>query len=176
MPHHCLGRPDASEYAAYYRTYIGPVADGDVLALLVAQASAFDSLRSLNESQAMQRYAPDKWSIKEVIGHVTDAERVFCYRMLRIARGDQTPLASFDQQPYVDAAKFDRLPITSLIDAFRATRAATLSLTCELDDDAWRRMGTASGFPVSARALAYIIAGHATHHIGLLRNRYDVAV
>lgn len=176
MPDHTALRADASEYAPYYGTYINPIADQNVFDLLASQASAFDSLLSLNESQATHRYAPSKWSVKEVIGHVTDAERVFSYRMLRIARGDATPLAGFEQQPYVDAAKFDSLPIATLIGSFHATRAATLSLMSEIGDDAWPRMGVASGFPVSARALAYIIAGHATHHIGILRDRYGVSV
>lgn len=169
-------RPDASEYATYYQTYVGPIADQNLLDLLNKQPSAIAPLRSLSDSDATHRYGPDKWSVKEVIGHITDAERVFAYRMLRIARGDQTPLAGFDQQPYVDMANFDRFPIASLIDAFGTTRAATLSLAGEIDDDGWRRMGVASGFPVSARALAYIIAGHATHHIGILRDRYRMAV
>ncbi len=169
-------RPDASEYATNYQTNVGPIADQNVLDLLNKQSSAFAPLRSLSDSDATHRYEPDKWSVKEVIGHITDAERVFAYRMLRIARGDQTPLASFDQQPYVDMAHFDQFPIAALIDSFRTTRAATLSLAGEIDDDGWRRTGVASGFPVSARAIAYIIAGHAMHHIGLLRDRYGVAV
>jgi|SRR5665213_803090 len=176
MPHHAISRPDPSEYAPYYETYIGPVANQDVLQFLKTQSAALEPLRSLSETDAMKRYAPDKWSVKESIGHVTDAERIFAYRMLRIARGDQTPLAGFDQQPYVEMANFDRLPIAELVDAFGTARAATLSLAGEIDDDGWRRMGVASGFPVSARALAYIIAGHATHHIGILRDRYGATV
>jgi uncharacterized damage-inducible protein DinB len=176
MPHNAISRPEASEYAPYYHTYIGPVADKDILEFLKSQATAFDSLRSVSDAQALHRYAADKWSVKEVVGHVTDAERIFGYRMLRIARGDQTPLAGFDQQPYVDMAGFDKFPLTQLVDAFRTARASTLALTAELDDDAWRRMGVASGFPVSARAIAYIIAGHATHHIGILRDKYGIAL
>lgn len=176
MPKHILSRPDPSEYAPFYEAYVGLVADGDLLQYLIAQSSAFDSLRLFNESDAVKRYAPDKWSIKEVIGHVTDAERIFAYRMLRVARGDATPLAGFDQQQYVEMAHFDRVPITTLIDSFRTARAATLSLADEIDDDGWRRMGVASGFPVSARALAYIMAGHAAHHTRILHDRYGVAV
>jgi uncharacterized damage-inducible protein DinB len=169
-------RAESSEYAPYYGTYIGPIADQDIRALLSSQASALDPLRSLSDAQAKHRYGPDKWSVKEVIGHITDAERVFSYRMLRIARGDSTPLAGFDQQPYIEAAKFDALPIATLVDGFKTTRAATLSLMQQIEDEAWPRMGVASGFPVSARALAYIIAGHTTHHIGILRDRYGVSV
>jgi uncharacterized damage-inducible protein DinB len=176
MPHNAISRPDASEYAPYYHTYIGPVADKDILQVLVSQAASFDPLRSVDDAQALHRYAADKWSVKEVVGHVTDAERIFAYRMLRIARGDQTPLSGFDQQPYVDIASFDRLPLAQLVDAFRTSRASTLALAAELDEDAWRRMGVASGFPVSARALAYIIAGHAAHHLGILRDKYGMAL
>jgi len=164
------------EYAPYYGTYIGPIADQDITALLVAQRESFGALRSLDDSRALHRYAPDKWSVKEVVGHITDAERVFAYRMLRIARGDATPLAGFDQQPYVEAAYFDSMPISQLVDAFRATRSSTLALMAEIGNDAWPRMGVASGFPVSARALAYIIAGHATHHITILRERYGLSI
>ena len=171
-----LSRPDASEYATFYQAYIGPIADDNVLEMLNEQPAALESLRSLSDSGATYRYEPHKWSVKEVIGHITDSERIFAYRMLRIARGDQTPLAGFDQQPYVDIAHFDRLPMGSLLDSFRTARTSTLSLVGELDNDAWPRMGVASGVPVSARALAYIIAGHATHHIGILRDRYGLAV
>lgn len=169
-------RVEAAEYAPYYGTYIGPIADQDITALLISQGQALDALRSLDELAALHRYAPDKWSVKEVVGHITDAERVFAYRMLRIARGDATPLAGFDQQPYVEAAHFDRRPMSALVDSFRATRASTLALMAELNDDAWARMGVASGFPVSARALAYIIAGHATHHIKILRDKYELSI
>ncbi|MEO7217274.1 MAG: DinB family protein [Gemmatimonadaceae bacterium] len=169
-------RVEASEYARYYGTYIGLIADQDITALLLSQAGALDSLSSLSDVKAKYRYGPDKWSVKEVIGHITDAERVFAYRMLRVARGDATPLAGFDQQPYVEAAHFDALPITTLIDGFKTTRAATLSLMAQIDDAAWPRMGTASGFPVSARALAYIIAGHLEHHMRILRDSYQVSV
>ena len=176
MPKASALRVEESEYAPYYGTYIGPIADQDVAALLASQAGALDSLASLSDAQGKHRYGADKWSVKEVMGHITDSERVFAYRMMRIARGDSTPLVGFDQQPYVDAANFDALPIATLIDGFRTTRAATLSLMKQIEDEAWPRMGTASGFPVSARALAYIIAGHATHHIGILRDRYGVSV
>ena len=169
-------RVESAEYAPYYGTYIGPIADQDITALLVSQARTLDGLRSLDEPRALHRYAPDKWSVKEVVGHVTDAERVFAYRMLRVARADATPLAGFDQQPYVEAAHFDSMPISKLVDSFRATRASTLALMAELNDDAWPRMGVASGFPVSARALAYIIAGHATHHIKILREKYKLSI
>lgn len=169
-------RPDASEFAEYYGKYIATVASDDVLTSLGTQAGALDPLRTLSDADALRRYEPGKWSVKEVVGHVTDAERIFACRMLRIARGDATPLPGFDQQTYVDSAGFDVRPMGTLVDAFRTQRAATLSIADEIGADDWRRMGTASGFPVSARALAFIIAGHAAHHISLLRDRYGIAV
>ncbi|MEO6778983.1 MAG: DinB family protein [Gemmatimonadaceae bacterium] len=169
-------RPDASEFAEYYGKYIATVAGDDVLASLTKQAAALDPLRALSDADALRRYEPDKWSVKEVVGHVTDAERIFACRMLRIARGDATPLPGFDQQVYVESAGFDARPINALVDAFRTQRAATLSIADEIGADEWRRMGTASGFPVSARALAFIVAGHAAHHVSLLRDRYGIAV
>jgi uncharacterized damage-inducible protein DinB len=174
MPTQILSHPGAGEYAPYYNTYIAPVAGQNALETLVTQLDALDPLRSLDDAQALHRYAPDKWSVKEVVGHITDAERIFACRMLRIARGDKTPLPGFDQQPYDEAANSNRLPIGVLVDTFRATRAATIALANEIDGDAWLRTGTASGFTVSARALAYIITGHATHHISILRDRYEM--
>ncbi|HXF24274.1 MAG TPA: DinB family protein [Gemmatimonadaceae bacterium] len=171
-----LSHPGADEYAPYYNTYIAPVAGTNALETLATQLGALDPLRSLDDARALHRYASDKWSVKETVAHITDAERIFACRMLRIARGDKTPLPGFDQQPYVDAAQFDHLPIGTLVDSFRATRAATIALTREIDADAWLRTGTASGFTVSARALAYIITGHAAHHIGILRDRYGMPV
>jgi uncharacterized damage-inducible protein DinB len=171
-----LSHPGADEYAPYYNTYIAPVAGQNALATLATQIGALDPLCALDDTRTLHRYAADKWSVKEVVGHITDSERIFACRMLRIARGDQTPLPAFDQQPYVDAAHSDRRAIGALVDSFRATRAATIALASEIDGDAWLRTGTASGFTVSARALAYIITGHATHHIGILRDRYGMPV
>ncbi len=171
-----VSRPDASEYAPYYGTYIGRVPDDNVAELLNRQRTIFEPLRSLTDAQALERYAEDKWTVKQVIGHINDAERIFAYRMLRVARGDATALAGFDQQPYVDIANFDRLPLATLIDSFETARASTLSIVTELDESAWPRKGTASGFPVSAGALAFIIAGHVIHHAGILRDKYGLAM
>ena len=176
MPRNALSSPDPSEYAPYYWTYIGQVPDDNVAELLHRQRTAFEPLRTLTDSQALERYAADKWTVKQVIGHINDAERVFAYRMLRIGRGDATALAGFDQQPYVDIANFDRLPLATLVDSFETARASTLSIVTELDESAWPRMGTASGFPVSARALAFIIAGHVIHHAAILREKYGLGV
>lgn len=171
-----LSRPDASEYKPYYHTYIEPIADQNALELLAAQRDALEPLRKLDDAQALHRYAPGKWSVKEVIGHVTDAERIFSYRLLRIARGDRTPLAGFDQDPYIAAAKFDRFPIAAMIDAFRTSRDATLSIASQVGEEDWPRTGTASDSPISARAIAYLIVGHASHHFQILRSKYGVAL
>ena len=168
-----LPRPDESEYAPFYAGYVRLSGD-DVTSTLEQQRAEIEALRALAEPAATHRYAEGKWSVKEVIGHITDAERIFAYRMLRIARGDTTPLASFDEQMFVAGANFDALPMDTLIDSFAAARASTLALIAELDGGVWARTGTASGKPVSARALAHIIAGHAAHHIAILRDRYGI--
>jgi hypothetical protein len=176
MSNQSVLRAESSEYPPYYGKYIDPIADQDIVALLTTQMGALDALRSLSDADAGRRYAPGKWSVREVIGHVTDSECIFAYRMLRIARGDSAPLQGFDQQPYVDAANFDALPISTLIDGFRTARAGTLAIMRTIEDDAWPRMGTASGLPISARALPFSIAGHATHHFGMLRDTYGISM
>lgn len=166
-------RPDVTEYAPYYSGYISQVPDGDVVALLGAQIDdTLALLRAIPEQRATHRYAPGKWSIKEVIAHLSDTERIMSYRALRIARGDQTPLAGFEQNDYVAIGRFDRLPLRDLSDELGAVRQATLHFVRNLDDEACARRGTANGFEVTARALAYIIAGHERHHMSLLRSRY----
>jgi hypothetical protein len=168
-----LARPVAADYAPYYGRYIDQVPDGDVLRLLEDQIA--DTLRLLDdvpEGRAAHRYAPGKWSIKEVVGHLSDAERIFGYRALRIARGDETPLPGFDQDPYVIAGNFDRRALADLTAEFASIRAATLTLFRGLDADAFMRRGTASGVVFTVRALPYIIAGHERHHIAILRQKY----
>lgn len=169
-----IPRPQADEFAPYYGRYIEQASGGDGLIPLLARQGA--ALRAactgLSEDEALHRYAEGKWSVKEVLGHVNDAERIFAYRVLRIARGDTTPLASFDENPYVAAAGSDRRPLAELLDEFDTIRAATLSLLRSLGPAELERRGTASDNPVSVRALAHIIAGHAEHHLGILRERY----
>jgi hypothetical protein len=166
-------RPRPEEYNVYYETYISQVEDGSLLKTLAAQRDETAALLAgLTEAQAAHRYAPGKWSLKEVIGHLADSERIFAYRALRIARGDGTPLASFDENAYVPAADFGRRTLPDVASEFRAVREATLALLASLDDAAWLRMGTASDKPVSVRALGYIIAGHERHHVRVLRQRY----
>ncbi len=166
-------RPDRSESAEYYFTYIDKVPDGDICAILEhQQADTLLLLRSVSEQQSLHRYAPDKWSIREVVGHLNDTERVFAFRALWFARGFDSPLPSFDQNVAVPASGADSRSWTSHVDEFGAVRQATVALFRNLAPDAWNRRGTASGNPFSVRALAWIAAGHVAHHAGIVRERY----
>jgi uncharacterized damage-inducible protein DinB len=166
-------RPDATEYDPYYQKYISLVPREDVVATLSRQLEeTLSTLRVLTEIQADSRYAPDKWSIKELVGHLIDSERIFAYRALRFARNDQTPLPGYEQDDYVRAGNFGSRSMRDLADEFEQLRRANLSLFRSLDDEAWLRRGTANDAEVSVRALAYILAGHETHHMQILRTRY----
>jgi len=168
-------RPAASEFAPYYGTYIGKVPDGDLLRTLEEQNEQTMALLSgLPESKGSLAYAPGKWTLKEVVSHVADAERVFSYRALWIARGDMTPLPGFDQEPWVPNSGANARTLADLLGELRAIRAATLALLRHLPPEAVGRVGTASGNPVSVRAVAWIIAGHERHHMGIVRERYLV--
>ena len=158
-------RPQPDEYAPYYETYVSLIPGDDIVGVLEAQrVQMAQLLAARSEREGNFRYAPDKWSVKEVIGHICDTERIFAYRLLRIARGDQTPLASFEQNDYIAPGAFGERTLAELAAEFAAVRAATIALVQSLKAEAWMRRGTASGKTVSARALAYIIAGHEVHH------------
>ena len=166
-------RPEQSEYALSYAQYIDLVPSGDFLQILHDQRRELvDLLSPLTEQQAEYRYAPGKWSIKEVLGHIIDAERIFCYRLLRFARADQTPLSGFEQDPYVQNGNFSARKLSDLLEEFSAVREATISLVRSLDHDAWLRRGIASHKEVSVFALAFIIAGHERHHRIILEKQY----
>ncbi|HUE22143.1 MAG TPA: DinB family protein [Bryobacteraceae bacterium] len=168
-----IAPPEPSEYAAYYGRYITLVASHDVVAALEDQPrDTLALLAGLSEEQGNYRYAPGKWSIKEMLGHVIDAERVFSYRALRFARGDSTPLASFEQDDYVRASGSGDRWLADLIEEFVCVRRATVWLFRTLNPEAWKRRGVASDNPVSVRAVAYIIAGHELHHRTVLREKY----
>ena len=168
-----LTPPTPEEYAPFYAGYIQRMQDKNVLEVLPQQIDDIrNAMGKLSDQQALFRDAPKEWSIKEVVGHVSDAERVFAYRALRFARNDQTPLASFDEQIYTPAGKFDARSLRDLAAELDAVRGATLALFRGLDGESLVRRGTASGNEVSVRALAYIIAGHERHHVGILRERY----
>jgi len=170
-----LTRPDRSEAADFYFTYIDKVPEGDVRRLLADQAAdVLTLLRGISDERSLQRYAPGKWSIREVVSHMNDAERVFSFRAFWFARGFETPLASFDQEVAVPLAFADAREWGSHLDEFAAIRAATVALFGEMHESAWNRRGIASGKPVTVRALAYISAGHVAHHLDVLRTRYLV--
>ena len=165
-------RPAPTEYAPYYERYVSLVA-GDVLETLERQGAETASLLGgLTEEQGGARYAPGKWSVKELVGHLIDTERVFAYRLLRVARGDRTPIEGFDQDPYVANSNADARTVGSLAEEFGHVRAATIALARSLDAAAWSRSGVANENEVTARALAHIVAGHEAHHVRILRERY----
>lgn len=167
------GRPLESEYAEYYGRYILLVPDGDIVAILRAQAKATMSvLDRVPAERTHFRYAPGKWTLREVVGHVVDMEWVFVARALSFARGLAEPMPGVEQDDFVPAGKFERQSWPALLDQWRALRTANTLLFENLDGEAWQRTGMASGYPVSVRALAYIIAGHEHHHIGMIRERY----
>jgi hypothetical protein len=173
MRHLQISKPAAGEYNPYYSRYIDLVPDGDVISTLATQnKGTFETLRAISDSESLKRYAPGKWSIREMLGHVNDTERIFAYRALRIARGDQTPLAGFEQDDYIVPGRFDSRSWPSLIDEFSVIRLSNLALFHGFDEEAWRRQGTASDNPVTVRAIAYIIAGHERHHMGVLHEKY----
>lgn len=170
-----VSRPDTDEYFEYYGKYIGLVPDLDAIVPLRDQLEdTLKILRPLNEKRALHRYAPEKWSVKEVIGHLSDSERIFAYRALRIARGDQTPIEGFDENVYVPAGRFDARPLEDLIEDYERVRDATLSLFGGLEDEALLRRGTANEKTISVRAIAWIIAGHELHHRAILIERYGL--
>ena len=168
-----IQRPGVDEFAPFYASYVNGVPDGDIVALLEEQAQTLDALLgSLSADRAEFRYAPDKWSVKDVVGHVTDTERIFGYRALRISRGDATPLSGFDQDTYVANAGFSRRSLADLLSEFRAVRGSTVALFRAMTAEESLRAGSANAVPVTARALAYITAGHERHHARILRDRY----
>lgn len=168
-----ITRPAADEYAPYYDTYVSKVPGADALAALVAQReSTRQLLAAVDPARAGFRYAPGKWTLREVIGHLADSERVFGYRMLCFARNDQTPLPSFDETTYVPEGRFEARTLPDVAAEFTAVRDATLALARSLDAETQLRRGTASGKVMSVRALAWVIAGHEVHHLGVLRERY----
>ena len=165
-------RPGPDEYAPYYQRYVDAAGAGDPFVTLEAQASEAGVLAALTDAQAGFRYAPGKWSVREVVSHVCDAERVFTYRALRFARADEQALTGFDQEQWEVYTNADARPLAEIVAEFQAVRAATAHLFRSLAPEALKRGGVASDNYVSVRALLYIIAGHTAHHLGVLRDRY----
>ncbi len=168
-----IGIPQADEAAPYYFRYIDLVSDGNVLGVLRSQMEEALSLFSgISEEKSLHRYQPDKWSLRQLLGHMNDAERVFGYRALSFARGDGGPLPGFDQDPWVSAANADTYTWASHVEDFQAVRLATLTMLRNLPAAAWMKRGVASDNSITVRALAFIMAGHVTHHLNVMREKY----
>ena len=166
-------RPAAGEYLEYYDRYIKQVPEGDLLANLKQNLSESVKLfRGIPESKFDYRYGPDKWSVREVIGHLSDGERVFQYRAWRFSRADETPVPGFEENNYVANAPFSRVGMPDLIAEFESLRRASIHLFENLDADAMMRRGKANNAEVSVRALGYIMVGHVVHHMRVLQERY----
>ncbi len=170
-----MSKLQSDEYASFYANYVKNVTEDDVVAALEAQSRDTAALLArVDEEKASHRYAPEKWSVKQIVGHVTDAERVFLYRALAIARGDKVSLPGFDEQEYMRHANFDERSMRELADEYATARAATLATFRGFSDEAWLRRGTANNSAVTTRALAHIVLGHERHHLNVLRERYGI--
>ena len=168
-----VGRPESGETAPYYFTYINQVEGDDVLRVLESQFEELPAFfATISEDRSLHRYAADKWSIRQVLNHLNDTERLFAYRALWFARGFETPLPSFDQNVAVSGAEADRIGWAAHVEEFGRVRLATISLFRNMPPDAWVRRGVASEKPFTVRALAFLTAGHTTHHVRILRERY----
>jgi uncharacterized damage-inducible protein DinB len=171
-----MPKPQPTEYDPYYASYIRNVTEDDVVAAMEAQSRETSALLArIDEEKASYRYGPDKWSVKEVVGHFTDAERIFAYRALAIARGDKTSLPGFDEQAYVRNANFGERSMKSIAEEYATARAATVAAFRGFSDEAWQRSGVANNVAVSVRALAHICLGHERHHLKVLRERYGLS-
>jgi hypothetical protein len=168
-----IARPQSTEVAPYYFTYINQVTGDDPIAAIENQLAESQALfAKISEEKSLHRYAPDKWSIRQVLNHITDTERAFAFRALWFARGFDSPLPSYDQNVAATGADADRISWAAHVEEFRRVRLSTISLFKNMPSHAWTRSGIASGNPFTVRALAYIIPGHVAHHIALLRERY----
>ncbi len=170
-----MSRPRDDEYAESYRAYVDLVPESDILAVLAGQGDELRRLLSrVSRERETFRYGPGKWSIREVVGHIGDGERVFGYRAFCISRGDQASLPGFDENDYVKASGYDRRPLGGLVEVFESLRAANLFELRAIESEAWSRLGTMNGTSVSVRAVAFMLAGHVRHHMAILTNRYEV--
>ncbi len=168
-----IGRPQNTEAAPYYFTYIDQVTGDDIASVVERQLDESLALfGGISEETSQHRYAPDKWSIRQVLNHITDTERAFAFRALWFARGFDAPLPGYDQNVAAAGADADRVPWASHVEEFRQVRLSTISLLRNMPPEAWMRAGTASDNPFTVRAMAFIIAGHVAHHLGILRERY----
>lgn len=172
-----MNRPIESEYAPYYEGYIAQVSESDIMPVLRSQLDELDVLLGRVEpDHETFRYAEGKWSIRQLVGHLIDTERVFGYRALCIARGEQQNLPGFDQNDYMSTAPYDRIELEDLLSELRLIRLGNIAMLRTLDEEAWSRVGTANANQVTVRALAFIMAGHVRHHMNVLREKYQVGL
>lgn len=170
-----VARPHSDEYPEFFKGYIAAVEhEVDGLEALERQQPAIAAMAKLQPEQAAFRYADGKWTVKQVVGHIADAERIFAYRLLRIARGDQTPLPSFDENKFVENSNADRREISDLASELADVRRSTIALARSLDEDALENRGTVRGSEMTARAQVFVTAGHLAHHLKILRERYKI--
>lgn len=175
MPMLGIGEPETTEYAPHFESYVARVRGKDVVKVLEEQAGTLRRrVAAIGEERGGYRYADGKWSIREVVGHCTDAERVFSYRALAFARGEKAALPAFDENEFARTSGHDAIPLDELVGEFESVRAATLHLLRHFTPEAWGRGGIASGKPITVRALAFIMAGHVAHHLAILHERYGV--
>lgn len=172
-----MRRPEDDEYGAYYAPYIARVPETDIVTALETQAASIDRwpARVAHDKETLA-YGPGKWTVRQVVGHLSDAERIFSYRALRISRRDPTPLPGFDEGPYVAHSVFPDVPFQMLVAELAALRRANLPLFRRLDENGWSSKGEASGMGVTVRALAYIMVGHVRHHVSVLKERYGLSL
>ncbi len=168
-----MNHPDKNEYAEYYDRYVSLVEETDIIKVFEdQQAEVRELFKEITEEKSLYSYAEGKWTIKELLGHLTDGERIFAYRALRISRADKTPMEGFEQDGYIENSNFNNTKLSELLDEFLYTRKANIIFFQNLTGENWLRTGTASGATVSVRALAYIMVGHIRHHVSILRERY----
>ncbi|HRE40451.1 MAG TPA: DinB family protein [Ignavibacteria bacterium] len=166
-------KPNENEFPVFYKPYIDEIDGEDILEILTSQGkTAIKFLKDIPESIGTYRYEKNKWSIKEIIGHLADAERVFAYRLMRISRGDKTDLPGFDENFYIANGRYNEMSMKTLIDGLLYLRASTVNLVSQLSDEELNRSGSSNGSPITANSLAYIIAGHMEHHINVINERY----
>lgn len=169
-----MAKPAITDYPEHYRGYVGLVPEGDIIEIIGSQLDETFAYVKANEERRDFCYAEGKWSLIEVIGHLIDTERIQAYRLLRIARGDKTPLAGYDDESYVENANFSSRTIDDILQEFKAVRSSTVALIKGISEDAWEKRGFANKGEFTVNALAYIIAGHERHHLKLIKERYTL--
>lgn len=168
-------RPAETEYASFYSGYVSLVPETDIVPVLLGQVAELERVAgSVRAEREGYRYSPGKWSVRELFGHLTDAERVFGYRAFCISRGEKISLPGFDEKVYVAESNYDRRRLAELLTDWTTARQSNLRFLESLDETAWRRSGNANGSPVSLRAIGFIMAGHVRHHLKVLSERYGI--